>query len=1323
MDLNSSSSDGNKIELKKMPIKFSSNPKVLNMCQQNAGGGANKIVGSSKQIILSPTPQTSKNITVTSSLLKKLPGNISISTQKVMIPSQQASLIPNKPVVVQPVNPVNVSVSSTPNPTSNSSVCVSTARKIVFNPADSRFLKIVGPSEDTQATVSSGPIPANKKVIVQRVEQIQPAQLKKVVVENLPSQMPAVSQNKVIVVPANPQQVPIITKQFIKTKDESYIVNEMPPEMRTKAIIVSRNNPTGDSTQSQQSNLKVHVLPVNKAVGQSELTSQNKVDARKIAPVTITKKFLPIRPKNVPQYSPAPRIVVSESSLIPKSSVGLVSDNLKKTIGQSTLTMVPKQIPNISSEAHEMKAISEKIAEPPKNIENPENIQSHTQNPDKSNDETSKPIKNISLENFDDPNSINIDITDGQLSKLDGPIQMLDMNLKQRTPKKTSSDHETIDLTKSPRMQGRSKSAVVEPIAAKRRSKSISKNIVRSPSLSSILPDFTKQSKKIIEEIEKNESLEETLLEKSRETPENSMNNLLCDENMDNVSGSTETSTAEKLDADKENSESNKNGNEIDGFEQIKKFKISKENSTDNKSDENSDVEICGFPEADDQLTPPASPVSTVGRKRRRNSDEESEIGVPNVLKVPVHKLFKVQSGRINDDISLSDPFRHIKWNDGIGSLKNSTIHFKVNELGVYELMTNDEYYRLMKHKPDANLTDPIAKRQNRKRKVGKTQLYKCMVCNGTGTADEFRTPTICSWTCDETMKKTIKIEDDDDSTTPLTDLDDASQHDSPLSFTGDTKPKEEVKEFDAPSELFKNPFPSEQNNFQISMKLEAIDPFNQSKICVCTVEEKRGSRLKLRFDGYSSDYNFWVNSDSNYIFPPGWCAATGRKIEPPYNYSGSKFDWNNYLKDPKVMAPVQIFPHLKVNEGHADQFQIGMKLEVDCPLTVNLTGTTPGTILDIIGKRILIHLDFFDNQYDFWTRVDSPKIHKINWHKESGVKLHTETEKEFDWTSYLIKTRSKPVPSEAFKPRDLIKFEIGMRLEVVDPKNPGLVRPAVVKQVEGHIIRILFENWPEFYSFWVDDDDPNIHPPNWAKHTKHPLEHHKLCSKSKSKNETCPVIKFCRNIGNFIYKSRNAHKAIDECPYFPKNWRKSEMSDRLDYKKKVPSLPLPNKSTKLPTNNKQPLKSNGVKRLKQFKPMPKPLPQKTSNGDIKIEVIDSKSDEPFEPLTIVTQPLKKDDQVKLGSELLKINSKTLPNPDVLPIFWTPQQVADYIKAIPACEIIAELFHLQEIDGSALLSLTKDDLIHQLKIKFGPSVKIYNCILKLREQILSKITD
>lgn len=116
-----------------------------------------------------------------------------------------------------------------------------------------------------------------------------------------------------------------------------------------------------------------------------------------------------------------------------------------------------------------------------------------------------------------------------------------------------------------------------------------------------------------------------------------------------------------------------------------------------------------------------------------------------------------------------------------------------------------------------------------------------------------------------------------------------------------------------APPELFSVSFPSAPNPFEIGQKLEAIDPHNSGLFCVATITEKCGYRIKIQFDGYSAAYAFWVNANTNEIFPAGFCSKTGRELE----YPGQKkrpmgFSWDEYLKQTKAkVAHRACFPHL----------------------------------------------------------------------------------------------------------------------------------------------------------------------------------------------------------------------------------------------------------------------------------------------------------------------------------------------------------------------------------------------------------------------------
>lgn len=66
--------------------------------------------------------------------------------------------------------------------------------------------------------------------------------------------------------------------------------------------------------------------------------------------------------------------------------------------------------------------------------------------------------------------------------------------------------------------------------------------------------------------------------------------------------------------------------------------------------------------------------------------------------------------------------------------------------------------------------------------------------------------------------------------------------------------------------------------------------------------------------------------------------------------------------------------------------------------------------------------------------------------------------------------------------------FEVGMKLEVVDKRNPILIRVASIVDTDGHLVKIHFDGWADSYDYWLDDDCMDIHPPGWCAKTGHPL-------------------------------------------------------------------------------------------------------------------------------------------------------------------------------------------------------------------------------------------
>ncbi|XP_048860554.1 lethal(3)malignant brain tumor-like protein 3 isoform X1 [Brienomyrus brachyistius] len=89
----------------------------------------------------------------------------------------------------------------------------------------------------------------------------------------------------------------------------------------------------------------------------------------------------------------------------------------------------------------------------------------------------------------------------------------------------------------------------------------------------------------------------------------------------------------------------------------------------------------------------------------------------------------------------------------------------------------------------------------------------------------------------------------------------------------------EDTNSLPAPARAFKAKPP---HSFQKAMKLEAVDRRNTMLIRVVTVVDTEDHRIKVHFDGWTDEYDYWVDADSPDIHPAGWCAKTGHPLQPP---------------------------------------------------------------------------------------------------------------------------------------------------------------------------------------------------------------------------------------------------------------------------------------------------------------------------------------------------------------------------------------------------------------------------------------------------------
>ncbi|KAH8268457.1 hypothetical protein KR026_007400 [Drosophila bipectinata] len=755
---------------------------------------------------------------------------------------------------------------------------------------------------------------------------------------------------------------------------------------------------------------------------------------------------------------------------------------------------------------------------------------------------------------------------------------------------------------------------------------------------------------------------------------------------------------------------------------------------------------------ASDLLTPPKSVEPVAPQRATKNGD----IHIKEASSLPGSRANALKKS-MHQNLSM------LQWRgQQPANLQNSSLRFELNRFNLLQLNERCEPRRGPANYFDRALYDRASRRPSGS---AHPLLYLCQRCNCHGPAADFLAPHFCSLNCVRRGQKRrlppssqteSKMSRTQPEPAPSASFRKAPSNNKAIAKTLEQpnrmkekgkKPfrwseylKSKGKDVAAPIHLFLNPFPITPNCFERGMKLEAIDPENCSLFCVCTIAEIRGYRLRLSFDGYSSMYDFWVNADSQDIFPPGWCEETNRVLQAPKGYCSERFSWNRYLVKTGVKAaPRSLFTHLNISPqaGVRNGFVVGMHLEAE---DLNDTGKIcVATIADTLDERIRVHFDGWDDCYDLWVHISSPYIHPCGWHEgRQQLIVPPDYQKSvFSWPDYIADVGGIAAPKHLFTPRQPMEFHGRMKLEVVDQRNPCLIRPATVVTRKGYRVQIHFDCWPSEYFFWLEDDSPDLHPIGWCEATSHDLETPPGFLQSK------PVMpcdtEGCRGFGNAKRFNLNVHALQDCCPYLPENWRQwrsktvkpariapesiwrgperkfkraSTDQDRVDNHKRFKPEVLPPKATK--TENKPEVKQKVSRRKpkhvpKQEKEQPKDQPPKKN--------------EPVPQSLALAIPIVKDygPQYVPNYRLWQRNSAfDLNEVRSNPLNWTKWDVFEYIEQSLESEEIAKTIFDEDIDGRALLMIGRQELEKYLKLKMGPAVKLFSLIVNLRIAVVCK---
>ncbi|XP_046634887.1 polycomb protein Sfmbt-like isoform X3 [Daphnia pulicaria] len=68
----------------------------------------------------------------------------------------------------------------------------------------------------------------------------------------------------------------------------------------------------------------------------------------------------------------------------------------------------------------------------------------------------------------------------------------------------------------------------------------------------------------------------------------------------------------------------------------------------------------------------------------------------------------------------------------------------------------------------------------------------------------------------------------------------------------------------------------------RVGMRVEAADLMDPRLVCVATIAQIAGRLVRIHFDGWSDDFDQWMDISSPEIYPVGWCELAGYRLETP---------------------------------------------------------------------------------------------------------------------------------------------------------------------------------------------------------------------------------------------------------------------------------------------------------------------------------------------------------------------------------------------------------------------------------------------------------
>lgn len=333
------------------------------------------------------------------------------------------------------------------------------------------------------------------------------------------------------------------------------------------------------------------------------------------------------------------------------------------------------------------------------------------------------------------------------------------------------------------------------------------------------------------------------------------------------------------------------------------------------------------------------------------------------------------------------------------------------------------------------------------------------------------------------------------------------------------------------------------------------------------------------------------------------------------------------------------------------------------------------------------------------------------------------------------------------------------MRLEAADLMDPRLVCVATITRVIGRLLRVHFDGWEDEYDQWLDCQSPDIYPVGWCDLVDHKLEGPRVLAKipsptakPQSKQWFISNITFCL----LVWLTFTIILFTVKSPRGLKRKSKRKIKKKLSGQKTIITRHSERERARELSEQSVSVKKAHVEQVEKSVAI-EPEPAEEPVGDQTLPVSTSAQNQiPTQvQIPVSTSPPPKErtvtSYVNVSSAFLKIillfriyycafwiyfglfgqtttasgkytprlvdgGQKTVDVSALAPTEWNVFDVAQFLR-VNDCARYCDNFSKQKIDGNALLTLTKDQIMDITGFKVGPSLKIFDLIQQLKIKV------